>query len=175
MCAQANINNIILKDTLWPNACSKLTIKILKDAHNIFAILTSLLLTFEQGKVFQFIISQAHIKNFQNTESEKKKKAKHTFCLLLLGQPQEQKDYFYIHISSYHSFFLLSKLSFIIIPIINIINIIIINYFAFASTTKMLSLSFNTFHATGLFLYPLKTGILWFSSAFRVYRKKPVA
>ena len=115
MCAQAKINNIILKDTLWPNACSKLTIKILKDAHNIFAILTSLLLTFEQGKVFQFIISQAHIKNFQNTESEEKK-AKHTFCLLLLGQPQEQKDYFYIHISSYRSFFLLSKLSLLSSP-----------------------------------------------------------
>ena len=32
------------------------------------------------------------------------------------------------------------------------------------------------FHATGLFLYPLKTSeILWFSDVFRGYRKRPVA
>ena len=31
-------------------------------------------------------------------------------------------------------------------------------------------------HATGLFLYPLKTSeILWFSDVFRGYKKRPVA
>ena len=34
----------------------------------------------------------------------------------------------------------------------------------------------NPFHATGLFLYPLKTSEkLWFSDIFRVYRKRPMA
>ena len=34
----------------------------------------------------------------------------------------------------------------------------------------------NPFHATGLFLCPLKTSEnLWFSDVFRVYRKRPVA
>ena len=35
---------------------------------------------------------------------------------------------------------------------------------------------FNLFHATGLFLYPLKTlENLWFSGDFRWYRKRSVA
>ena len=35
---------------------------------------------------------------------------------------------------------------------------------------------FNPFHATGLFLYDLKTlGNLWFSDVFREYRKRSVA
>ena len=34
----------------------------------------------------------------------------------------------------------------------------------------------NPFHATGLFLYPLKTSeTLWFSNVFRGYRKRPMA
>ena len=33
----------------------------------------------------------------------------------------------------------------------------------------------NSFHATGLFLCPLKTGSLRFSDVFRGYRKRPVA
>ena len=33
----------------------------------------------------------------------------------------------------------------------------------------------NLFHATGLFLYSLKTENLWFSDVFRGYRKRPVA
>ena len=36
----------------------------------------------------------------------------------------------------------------------------------------------NTFHATGLFRYPLKTSEnlwFWFSDVFREYRKRPVA
>ena len=34
----------------------------------------------------------------------------------------------------------------------------------------------NSFHVTGLFLYPLKTfGNLWFSDVFRGYRKRLVA
>ena len=117
MCAQANINNIILKDTLWPNACSKLTIKILKDAHNIFAILTSLLLTFEQGKVFQFIISQAHIKNFQNTESEEKKGKAHFLSIATWTASRTKRLLLYTH-------FKLSQLLFIIKTIIIIIPIL---------------------------------------------------
>ena len=34
----------------------------------------------------------------------------------------------------------------------------------------------NPFHATGLFLYPLKTSVnLWFSDVFMGSRKRPVA
>ena len=80
MYARAISYRVILKDTLWLNTCSKLTIKT-RRPHG--SILTFLLLTFEQSKVFQFIISQAHIENFQSTES--KKKSKSLFCLLLLG------------------------------------------------------------------------------------------
>ena len=37
-------------------------------------------------------------------------------------------------------------------------------------------ISFNPFHANGLFLYPLKKSEnLWFSNVFRGYRKRPVA
>ena len=36
------------------------------------------------------------------------------------------------------------------------------------------ALVINPFHATGLFLYPLKTsGNRWFSDVFRGYRKRP--
>ena len=42
--------------------------------------------------------------------------------------------------------------------------------------TGVCQLLFNPFHATGLFLYLLKTSEnLWFSDVFRGYRKRPVA
>ena len=42
--------------------------------------------------------------------------------------------------------------------------------------TRVCPLLLNPFHATGLFLYLLKTSEnLWFSDTFREYRKRPVA
>ena len=42
--------------------------------------------------------------------------------------------------------------------------------------TRVWQLLFNPFHATGLFLYFLKTSEnLWFSNAFRGYRNRPLA
>ena len=35
------------------------------------------------------------------------------------------------------------------------------------------SIQINPFHATGLFLHPLKTENFWFSDVFRGYRKRP--
>ena len=41
--------------------------------------------------------------------------------------------------------------------------------------TTAKSIAINTFHATGVFLYSLKTlENLWFSDVFRGYRKRPV-
>ena len=53
--------------------------------------------------------------------------------------------------------------------------------FGFIVIIIMISFNLNCkyvkpFHATGLFRYPLKTSeSLWFSDAFRGYRKRPVA
>ena len=52
----------------------------------------------------------------------------------------------------------------------------ILNEFNLACMTFSCSRYFiNLFHATGLFLYLLKTsGNLWFSDVFRGYRKRPM-
>ena len=48
--------------------------------------------------------------------------------------------------------------------------------FDYQRTINILLVTINPFHATGIFLYPLKKSEnLWFSDVFRGYRKRPVA